>query len=98
MQPHDDKTRLAIANDLGRLLGGIAEDDQRFRPKLPRHCRDQFLETVLGNGAAVGIQPEQVVPRQQPAPHRLDDVHEDEGQTQRLRDTARHLRLMERRG
>jgi len=98
VQPHHDEASLAIPHDLCRFLRWIAKDEQRLGRQVRRQRRDQFFQTLLGSRATAGVQPDQMMTRQHAASQRLDDVHQDHRQAQRLGQGARHLRVMHRRG
>jgi len=94
VQAHHDQARTTIAHHLGRLFGGIAEHDQRFRSKMRGDGLDELIEAFLGDRPSIGIEPRQVQPREQGALDRLDDVHQHERQVQRLRQPGGHTRLV----
>jgi PAS domain S-box-containing protein len=97
VQAHDDNARMPVAHDFRGLLRGIAEHNQCLRSKAGRNRRHQFVEVLLGQRPAAGIQSCQVQARSQTALHRLDHVEEHEREMQRLRQTRGQVRLVERR-
>lgn len=100
MQPHDDKARVAIVNDLSRFFGRITRDDQCFRLRTNprRNDRQQPVERLLGGDPAIGLQPRDILAGQQKASRRLDNVQQNDGNAQCLGQAAGDPRLMCRTG
>jgi len=84
VQAHDDETCLTIADDLGCLFSGIAEDDERLWSKVSRNHGNEFVEAFLGDRPPIRVKARYIEPRQETTSDRLDDMYEQKGQIQRI--------------